>query len=546
MGIERFFKSINSIYSNEIIRNINVNNNITHFYFDFNSIIHKVSNNIANKLNDLLLYSLIYKYSDKSYMDKDILVTEYAHTNKFFEFEFTVQNFYENVKNVNLVDIVIKHIIDDIKTYLSFYPACKFLYIAIDGVPSVGKMIEQQDRRYKGYIMGAIQNKLREKYYQQLNIKNFNNNLYNELEYMELKFSFDKNTISPETKFMVKLVNILNNYDFKFKTIISDFNEPGEGEKKIIKHIKKELTQSDKIIIYSPDADMIIMTMILPNFIYILRHEQADSTDAIIDIQSIRKFFSPVNDIAYIFSVFGDDFIPKIEWVNVTKHLKSIIIEYKKLNIRIIENNKVNLINLQKFFRAIQKLEHSYTPTKNPFNHSIEVMNKDTFNYYNELNNIEKLIRNYQPRYNEIADDIPPLEYYKAMLWKFNYYFLDDESNNDYYYKYSYAPSIEALVKFSNFQQIVLNYKTTKITPMEQLIFISPINVSVYTNDKTEKLLADKLYKLMKVQLPEIKLNKDRKINVDEIFECHNARYLNKCHLKFNIINFEKYKTFLL
>ena len=50
----------------------------------------------------------------------------------------------------------------------------------------------------------------------------------------------------------------------------------------------------------------------------------------------------------------------------------------------------------------------------------------------------------------------------------------------------------------------------------------------------------------MKVQLPEIKLNKDRKINVEEIFECHNARYLNKCHLKFNIISFEKYKTFLL
>ena len=98
MGIERFFKSINSIYSNEIIRNINVNNNITHFYFDFNSIIHKVSNNIVNKLNDLLLYSLIYKYSDKSYMDKDILVAEYAQANKFFEFEFTVQNFYENIK----------------------------------------------------------------------------------------------------------------------------------------------------------------------------------------------------------------------------------------------------------------------------------------------------------------------------------------------------------------------------------------------------------------------------------------------------------------
>jgi 5'-3' exonuclease len=55
MGIERFFKSINSLYANQIIKPIYNNNTVTHFYFDFNSVIHKVSAKVANQLNDLLL-----------------------------------------------------------------------------------------------------------------------------------------------------------------------------------------------------------------------------------------------------------------------------------------------------------------------------------------------------------------------------------------------------------------------------------------------------------------------------------------------------------
>ena len=548
MGIERFFKSINSLYANEIIKPHYKNNNITQFYFDFNSMIHKISNTVTEHINDLLLYSLIYKYSEESGMNQDLLLDEFNIINMIYKFKYSIVDFYKHIKEINLNNIIFETIFDDIRNYLSFYPNCKLLYIGIDGVPSVGKMVEQQDRRYKGYLMSQINKKLKEKYKYQLNNSNFDfTNIYNELEYLDLKLSFDKNLISPQTDFMINFINQLKKQDFKLKTVISDFNEAGEGEKKIVKYIKLNSKKDDKIIIYSPDADMIIMSMILPYHIYILRHEQSDSRDDIIDIQSIRKEFTPVEDVAYIFSVFGDDFIPKIEWINVVKHLPKILEEYKKMNLRIINNNQVNFKNLQLFFKSIKKFEQQFTPTKNRFDDLYETVNHKSFNYYNEKNDIEKLSRKYQPLYIEENQEVPALDYYLAMKWKYNYYFLDDESNNNYFYKYDNAPTIDQLIEFKDFDKIQLNYKTTDIMPIDQLCFISPIDVSEYVKDqKLNKEIANKLYKLMKIKLPEIQLKgNDKIINIEDIFECKNARYLNKCDLKFKIINFNEFKGLL-
>jgi len=560
MGIERFFKSINSLYSNKIIKPIHQNNSITHFYFDFNSVIHKNSQKVINHFNDLLLYSLIYKYSEQSGMDKDIVLDEYNSIIKNYNIKYTVDNFYLNIHKVDINNIISELIFNDIKNYLLFYPNCKLLYIGIDGVPSVGKMVEQQDRRYKGYIMSKLSKILMEKYKYLLDNNNFDfTNIYNEYEYLKLKFSFDKNLISPQTDYMIEFINLLKKQNFGLNVIISDFDEIGEGEKKIVKYIKKYNKKEDKIIIYSPDADMIIMSMILPYHINILRHEQSDSRDDIIDIQSIREVFNPVEDIAYIFSVFGDDFIPKIEWVNVQHHLTKILAEYKKLNIRIIENNssalpnayvpernyKVNLRNLQEFFKSIKKLEYDFKKSRNPFDDTIKPINNKSFQYYNELNNVEKLIREYKPEYEDEINKIPAKDYYIAMLWKFNYYFLDDETQNDYYYPHKGAPTIDALIDFNNFDQIVLSYKTTEILPIDQLCFISPINVSKYVEkQKINKILADKLFKLMKINIPELSIK--NKINIDELFDCKNARYLNKCHMKFKVVNFIEFKKLLL
>jgi hypothetical protein len=556
MGIERFFKSINSLYKNEFIKPIYIDNKISHFYFDFNSIIHKVSANVVFDLNDLLLYSLIYKYSNFNGIDKEMLEIDYNDLIKKYDVlnKYKINDLYRNVeyiKNKLLNNIIFDEIFKDIKYNLSFYPNCKFIYIGIDGVPSVGKMIEQQDRRYKGYMMSKISGLLKEKYKNDLNNSKFYYaNLYNEYEFLNLKFSFDKNLISPCTDFMVNFINELKKQKFNVdsEVIISDFNEKGEGEKKIIVHIKKNCNiEKDNIIIYSPDADMIIMSMILDHSIWILRHEQADSTDSIINIENIKREFSPCSEVAYIFSVFGDDFIPKIEWINVTKDIGMILSEYKKMNIRIIENGEINFENLQKFFSQIKKFERPFMKTKNRFDNIIPVVNNSSFKYYNELNNIEKLSKEYVPEFLDEENKIEAGEYYKAMLWKYKYYFLDDESVNNYYYPYDEAPTLQTLINFKDFNKIKLDeYKTTEIKPIEQLCFISPINVSEYVkNQEKNKLLAIKLYKMMSIKLPELRLNNNGIINIDEIFNCKNARYLNKCDIKFNIINFKQFQKLL-
>ena len=89
MGIERFFKSINSLYKNQFIKPIYKDNQITHFYFDFNSMIHKNSQKVINELNDILLDSLIYKYSEQSGMDKDIVIDDFNEINKLYNIILT-------------------------------------------------------------------------------------------------------------------------------------------------------------------------------------------------------------------------------------------------------------------------------------------------------------------------------------------------------------------------------------------------------------------------------------------------------------------------
>ena len=162
-------------------------------------------------------------------------------------------------------------------------------------------------------------------------------------------------------------------------------------------------------------------------------------------------------------------------------------------------------------------------------------------------NNIEKLSKEYIPEFLEEENKTEAGEYYKAMLWKYKYYFLDDETVNNYYYPYDEAPTLQTLINFKDFNKIKLDeYKTTEIKPIEQLCFISPINVSEYVKKQRENtVVANKLYKMISIKLPILRINNNGIINIDEIFNCKNARYLNKCDLKFNIINFKQFQKLL-
>ena len=76
---------------------------------------------------------------------------------------------------------------------------------------------------------------------------------------------------------MNKLAGELHEYfddhnKFPFKVIVSDSNEPGEGEAKILDYIKDHDISQHSDIIYGLDADLIMLSLLSSkNDIYLLR-----------------------------------------------------------------------------------------------------------------------------------------------------------------------------------------------------------------------------------------------------------------------------------
>ena len=341
MGVERFFSSIRKDWKSDIfidlIKPYKHNIKSDKLFIDFNSIVHVLS---ANLLHD---QSFIKNYGNKETFE-DFLISEIK---KYLLF---------------LVDIVNNKL--------------KLLYIAIDGIPSNAKILEQRKRRYLGQIIKML-------------IKKYDNEKSN-------KFTWEKNNISPGTTFMLKLFNQLNDIEFKSKfnckVIISSHKEEGEGEMKIIKYINNNNIKS--AIIYSPDSDMILLLGLLKNKknnqYFLLRHDQKKSKSGLTyddyefiynysDIFNFKKNIIDyvknkiiktidenlvIKEIIYLFTLFGDDFLPRLESIKIENDV-FILIDFYIINLiengHIIEydNNyyKINQNKLIIFFEFLQTKE---------------------------------------------------------------------------------------------------------------------------------------------------------------------------------------------
>jgi len=156
----------------------------------------------------------------------------------------------------------------------------KLLYIAVDGTVPMAKMIQQRTRRYKVLKEIAFKKELERKYRVAIPTLQWN-----------------KSAISPGTSFMTKLSKlIINNikrgnfqvHSGNLTVIFSDSSIPGEGEHKLMPTIKR--IKNDEItVIYSPDADLIVLSVMSEiNNIYLLR-EPKDS-DIEIQLYSNHEF----------------------------------------------------------------------------------------------------------------------------------------------------------------------------------------------------------------------------------------------------------------
>ncbi len=266
------------------------------------------------------------------------LITDYNHIiktslsvdNLFFDLNCLIHPCCAISKDKNET-IMIQLIIENIYKLIKLSGA-KFIYIAIDGPAPKAKMMQQRIRRLKS----ILENK-----------------------------EWDTNAITPGTIFMNQLNIALHKEFTQSNIIISDSNEPGEGEHKILQYLKlkKDIFSKQINCIYGLDADLIMLSMVsgLKN-IYLLRErtsfniEQIDSEYLYLDISELIKQITNnfpglikktiINDYIFICFLLGNDFI---------KHSPSLILRYDGLNYitdiykqcQINHSNKFYLINLK-------------------------------------------------------------------------------------------------------------------------------------------------------------------------------------------------------
>lgn len=126
----------------------------------------------------------------------------------------------------------------------------KELNIAIDGVVPRAKMRQQRQRRFKSAYLREETVRIAER-----------------IKYT-LEPQWDTNAITPGTEFMTLLSNTLRQglpgLRAKVPTVLlSDSNEPGEGEHKVMARIRTEaVSAADYHVVYGLDADLILLSML--------------------------------------------------------------------------------------------------------------------------------------------------------------------------------------------------------------------------------------------------------------------------------------------
>jgi len=435
MGIERFFNSLKKDFKidNFISKN---KYDFDYILFDFNSIIHVISQKV-NTLLDELLFNLILEYHGigKSKSDEYFKLLKIDNPNFILDNENDIYKQYSKLFNLNFLDtIIINHIKHFLIDFLkSFNP--ELIYISIDGVPTKAKIVEQKKRRFNGEFEKYMKLNILEKYKDKL--QGDDNNPINKYTYIKNKVNWSRNTISPGTNFMKKLTIYLKSVEFKNeinklfpkintdKLIISSFDEKNEGEKKIMDFLDSHNNQTNKkICIYSPDSDLILLSMILKNKNlkkFVLRMDQQKSKQNyhydLININDLENTMfdfinsstlskeDVINDIVFIFTIFGDDFLHKIESYNVKYDIKLILDKYRLFGKRILKDEsnllKINYDNFVEFLKILVEQENEII-SRNFKNKYYRRFNFDNLSDYElDIYKFENMIGEYEEKLNK-------------------------------------------------------------------------------------------------------------------------------------------------
>jgi 5'-3' exonuclease len=339
----------------------------------------------------------------------------------------------------------------------------EYIYIAIDGVAPMGKILQQRQRRYRFLFDKKIKLNTNNTFEEIDNILNKTILKTNGIEEPILPLSSIE--LTPGTDYMERLNILMNEYIITLKKrgvkcIYSSYHDEGEGEHKILQYIKMNLTSLDSIIIYGLDADLLFLSLGIgyDYDLYVMREKQVFANKEVnldevseynyVEIKQLHILISNLeistNDFIVLCYLIGNDFLPGLLTIDVKKggldkifrawnNLKEklgIQLEYENNNNLIIKsylvdfnkNNNKFKINLDILKGLFQELIWTEKYTWKNMNRD-KLLNQDNL----DPGEIEKLI-NFKEEDKKIQIDK----------------FIKGQTNNtDFFEKIEFASSIE-------------------------------------------------------------------------------------------------------
>src|SRR3989344_1907410 len=387
-----------------------------------------------------------------------------------------------------------------------------FMFIAVDGVAPVAKIVQQRLRRYKSYYENQIKNKLKDEY----------NIPYNK--------SWSSLLITPGTEFMEKLHNVLlSHYSDKPNIYYSSYHEFGEGEHKILQHIKQNSLELDNIVIYGLDADLIFLALVNKcSNIFLLRDNILEHKGFVyMSISVVKHFYLTeltklikytnldhtklIQDFIFICFLLGNDFLPHLPSINIYNGgLDKIINVYTEcfniLNEYLINNKQFLLMLFQKL--SVNEFNIITTPiinTKKPQNlddYNTKLFEFDNLkhiqqiNIYKDITNFSDFKNIYYSHYfsfnNPSFISMTCQKYIEGLFWISEYYF-DKCHDYKWYYLFNHAPLLSDICTW--LESNTLNFKfidNPPLTYVQQLLIVIPPQVNHILPTKYQHLNSNK------------------------------------------------------
>ena len=429
---------------------------------------------------------------------------------------------------------MMKRVCDYLLELINVVKPTDTVYIAIDGVAPVAKMVQQRMRRFKAIKEKQMKNKLLE-----------DNN------HPTLPDSWDHNAITPGTTFMYELNKRINNF-FKShsekistkKIIISDSSVPGEGEHKVMNYIRENNLQNEINCIYGLDADLIMLALTLNSSnVYLLRETQQfyktpNSNDPFqyLNIGILRDAFNEefkrligdnvfnlencINDFVMMCFLLGNDFLPSLPSLKIHKRGLDILLNlycniFKTHREYLTSNEYINKIPFQRLLEKIAEREENDL-LKIYINNNIKKISVDSSDAKALLDNMQIVndkyidkIRLGQPGYrdrfyyqyfkisppeNDFKKSIKVISqnYFDGLAWTLKYY---KKGCSDWYWCYQYHQAPLSCDFVRTFEKLNFNKTIVEgnpVSPFTQLMSVLPPESShLIPNILAEKMVED-------------------------------------------------------